>query len=105
MPLFHIQCFQYYRYAEKHKVHGIILVSACFTDLGDANEAASGRSLLVGIPVVVFGNKQIKIVVCHHIVRCFMPLLYHCSRVLVCSHSFIHSSIHSHNDKHIRLIA
>ncbi|KAK3747316.1 hypothetical protein QZH41_016946 [Actinostola sp. cb2023] len=30
------------RYAEKHKVHGIVLVSACITDLGDANETASG---------------------------------------------------------------
>ena len=30
------------RYAETHKVHGIVLVSACVTDLGDANEAASG---------------------------------------------------------------
>ncbi|XP_031562219.1 serine hydrolase RBBP9-like [Actinia tenebrosa] len=30
------------RFAEKHKVHGIVLVSACVTDLGDSNEAASG---------------------------------------------------------------
>mmetsp|Transcript_83471 Transcript_83471/g.190395 ORF Transcript_83471/g.190395 Transcript_83471/m.190395 type:complete len:206 (-) Transcript_83471:177-794(-) len=30
------------RYAETHKVHGIVLVSACHTDLGDAGERASG---------------------------------------------------------------
>jgi len=30
------------RYAETHKVHGIVLVSACVTDLGDPNETASG---------------------------------------------------------------
>jgi len=33
------------RYAEKHKVHGIVLVSACITDLGDANETASGNAI------------------------------------------------------------
>ncbi|XP_025082425.1 putative hydrolase RBBP9 isoform X2 [Pomacea canaliculata] len=30
------------RYTETHKVKGIVLVSACVTDLGDANERASG---------------------------------------------------------------
>jgi len=30
------------RYAENHSVHGLVLVSACVTDLGDANEKASG---------------------------------------------------------------
>lgn len=30
------------RFAEKYKVKGIILVSACVTDLGDDNERASG---------------------------------------------------------------
>ena len=30
------------RYAEDHKVHGIILVAATYTDLGDAGERASG---------------------------------------------------------------
>ena len=30
------------RFAEKYQVHGLILVSACVTDLGDYNEAASG---------------------------------------------------------------
>lgn len=30
------------RFAEKYKVKGIVLVSACVTDLGDENEAASG---------------------------------------------------------------
>ncbi|XP_005111079.1 putative hydrolase RBBP9 isoform X2 [Aplysia californica] len=30
------------RYAESHKVYSIVLVSACVTDLGDPNEAASG---------------------------------------------------------------
>lgn len=30
------------RYAEKHRVLGLVLVSACVTDLGDPNEKASG---------------------------------------------------------------
>ena len=30
------------RYAEKHAVKGIIIVSGCVTDLGNANERASG---------------------------------------------------------------
>eukprot|EP01080_Neovahlkampfia_damariscottae_P009661 gene9661-1868_t len=30
------------RYAENHKIKGMILVSACWTDLGEANEKASG---------------------------------------------------------------
>lgn len=30
------------RYAETHKLNGIILVSACYTDLGDENEKISG---------------------------------------------------------------
>ncbi|OQR82158.1 26S proteasome non-ATPase regulatory subunit 12, partial [Thraustotheca clavata] len=30
------------RFAEKNKVHGLVLASACATDLGDANERASG---------------------------------------------------------------
>jgi len=30
------------RYAEKHRVVGLVLVSACVTDLGDPNEKASG---------------------------------------------------------------
>jgi hypothetical protein len=30
------------RYAESNRVHGLVLVSACVTDLGDANERASG---------------------------------------------------------------
>lgn len=30
------------RFAEKYRVKGIVLVSACVTDLGDENEAASG---------------------------------------------------------------
>eukprot|EP00124_Ichthyophonus_hoferi_P000849 Ihof_evm2s36 gene=Ihof_evmTU2s36 len=30
------------RYAETHKVLGIVLVGACVTDLGDSNERASG---------------------------------------------------------------
>ncbi|KAJ7373120.1 Putative hydrolase rbbp9 [Desmophyllum pertusum] len=30
------------RYAENHSVHGLVLVSACVTDLGEANEKASG---------------------------------------------------------------
>ncbi|WAR06164.1 RBBP9-like protein [Mya arenaria] len=30
------------RFAEKYKVKGIVIVSACFSDLGDENERASG---------------------------------------------------------------
>jgi predicted alpha/beta hydrolase family esterase len=30
------------RFAETHKIHGIVLVSACVTDLGDENERESG---------------------------------------------------------------
>ena len=33
------------RYAEKHAVHGLVLVSACVTDLGDASEKASGKEV------------------------------------------------------------
>lgn len=33
------------RYAENHSVHGLVLVSACVTDLGDANEKASGKKV------------------------------------------------------------
>lgn len=32
------------RYAERHKVRGLVLVSACTTDQGDPTEAASGRN-------------------------------------------------------------
>ena len=35
--------FYHYRYAEKHSVLGLVLVSACITDLGDPNEKASGE--------------------------------------------------------------
>ena len=31
------------RYAETNKIKGLVLVSACWTDLGDANERASGK--------------------------------------------------------------
>ena len=31
------------RYAENHPVHGLVLVSACVTDLGVPNEKASGK--------------------------------------------------------------
>lgn len=30
------------RFAETYAVHGLVLVSACVTDLGDENERASG---------------------------------------------------------------
>ena len=35
------------RYAEKHRVLGLVLVSACVTDLGDPNEKASGEIFLI----------------------------------------------------------
>ena len=34
------------RYAENHCVLGLVLVSACVTDLGDPNEKASGKGKL-----------------------------------------------------------
>ena len=36
---------KFYRYAEKHSVLGLILVSPCVTDLGDPNEKASGEKM------------------------------------------------------------
>lgn len=35
--------FVKFRYAENHAVYGLVLVSACVTDLGDPNEKASGK--------------------------------------------------------------
>ena len=36
---------KFYRYAEKHSVLGLILVSPCVTDLDDPNEKASGEKI------------------------------------------------------------
>ena len=33
------------RYAENHPVYGLVLVSACVTDLGDASEKVSGKKV------------------------------------------------------------
>lgn len=41
-PNVSVFCFFEFRYAENHCVHGLVLVSACVTDLGDPNEKASG---------------------------------------------------------------
>ena len=39
-----LSTFFCYRYMEKHKVYGVILVSACITDLGSTHEKASGKN-------------------------------------------------------------
>ena len=40
-----VSCYKFSRYAEKHSVLGLMLVSPCVTDLDDPNEKASGEKI------------------------------------------------------------
>ena len=50
--------FVKFRYAENHAVYGLVLVSACVTDLEDPNEKASGKM----VPLLSFTKMDITLI-------------------------------------------